>query len=194
MHELQSVCRKGYPDIWLLLFPLCHSHPTSVCSCWPLRSRLSARTWPWLTDLAALSREALRTVAAIAVTFLQAAPSVEAGVGLAGVILYCNERQSEKGGGSTGKCGFIIDFPQRRSPTTVPCVLTAHDGTRASIWLLLSSASPVTALWQRHPTRWHVRCIRCVTPAWRIRASERFGTSIPGPADKTCWVLDILPF
>lgn len=39
-------------------------------------------------DLAALSREALRTIATIAITFLQAAPAVETRVGLARVILH----------------------------------------------------------------------------------------------------------
>lgn len=39
-------------------------------------------------DLAALPGEALRTVAAIAVTFLQAAPSMETRVGLARVVLH----------------------------------------------------------------------------------------------------------
>lgn len=39
-------------------------------------------------NLAALSRETLRTVATVAITFLQAAPSVETRVGLAGVIVH----------------------------------------------------------------------------------------------------------
>ncbi len=75
----------------------------------------SALTWQWLTNLAALSREALRTVAAIAIALLQAAPSVETGVGLAWVILHCKGRQTEweSGGRLTDKCGFIIYFTEK---------------------------------------------------------------------------------
>lgn len=63
-------------------------------SCQPLRFLCTLLTWQWLTDLAAFSREALRTVAAIAVTFLQTAPSVETGVRLARVLLHCKDSQS----------------------------------------------------------------------------------------------------
>lgn len=66
----------------------------SACSCQPPRFPCTLLTWQWLTDLTAFSREALRTVAAIAVTFLQTAPSVETGVRLARVLLHCKDRQS----------------------------------------------------------------------------------------------------
>lgn len=59
-------------------------------------------TRPQLTYLAAFPREALRTVAAIAVTFLQAAPSVETGVGLARVILSCVKVET----GNTGRLSY----------------------------------------------------------------------------------------
>lgn len=87
----------------------------------PPRSDL---TWRWLTDLAALPREALRTVAAIAVTFLQAAASMETGVGLAWVILHC-ERDSVREEGRERE--FQIYSLQRRSVTKVYTTLTNDD-------------------------------------------------------------------
>lgn len=56
-------------------------------------------TWQWLTDLTALSREALRAVATVTIPFLQAASTMETRVGLAWIILHCQERQHERGGG-----------------------------------------------------------------------------------------------
>lgn len=55
----------------------------------------SGITWPRLTDLAVLSRVALRTVAAVAVAFLQAASAMETGAGLTRVTLHCTKRWAE---------------------------------------------------------------------------------------------------
>lgn len=55
----------------------------------------SGLTWPRLTDLAVLSRVALRTVAAVAVAFLQAASAMETGAGLTWVTLHCTKRWAE---------------------------------------------------------------------------------------------------
>lgn len=77
-------------------FPLCF-RDTAVCSCWPLRFPHSYLTWQWLTDLTALSREPLRTVATVTIPFLQAASTMEARIGLAWITLHCQERKQDEG-------------------------------------------------------------------------------------------------
>lgn len=73
----------------------CRPYDRVTARSWRLRRfPRTLLTWQRLTDLAALSRETLRTVAAIAVTFLQTAPSVETGVSLARVLLHCKHKQS----------------------------------------------------------------------------------------------------
>lgn len=73
----------------------CRPYDRVTARSWPPRRfPRTLLTWQWLTDLAAFSRETLRTVAAIAVTFLQTAPSVETGVSLARVLLHCKQKQS----------------------------------------------------------------------------------------------------
>lgn len=77
-------------------FSLCF-RDAAVCSCWPLRFPHSYLTWQWLTDLTALSREPLRTVATVTIPFLQAASTMETRIGLAWITLHCQERKQDEG-------------------------------------------------------------------------------------------------
>lgn len=90
-----------------------HSDKTA-CSCRPPRSPRTLLTWQWLTDLAAFSGEALRTVAAVAVTFLQTAASVQTGVSLAWVLLHCKHIHGEGGRGGAFKRVISVHYGKKR--------------------------------------------------------------------------------
>lgn len=126
--------------------PLWYSDKAAY-SCQSPRFPCTWLTWQWLTDLAAFSREALRTVAAIAVPFLQTAPSVETGVRLARVLLHCKDRQSGRRW-EAFKGVISVHYEKKKNSA---CSYTIKEN-ELELWLFISH--PFAGVWQRCSLSW----------------------------------------